>query len=453
LTIGPLLVRTIRHFFPHFNDWLDEIPDRRDPDRIIYHKRFLLGWALTLFLCKLGARRQLDFQFRGAETCVLNNLNRLLETEQTSCPVNQTMDNYVASVGCAPLAQFRQRLVNQLIRQKVLDSARLLGKFQVLIDGSGYLVFHHRHCEHCLTRRCGEKTLYMHQVLEAKLLGPDGMVLSIGTEFIDNQDLADLPADAGEEKRKQDCELKAMRRLCGQVRREFPQLPICVNGDSLYGCGEGFQIAKDYNLSFIYVFKEGRLPTLWKDFQGLLPLCPEQKVEVETPQKSQQVYRWVNDLDYTDTDKRTWKLNAVQMEETQADGKESRWAWLTRLEVNEENVSEVATQGGRQRWCEENQGFNVQKNSGFNMEHAYSRGKHFGVYYFLLQIAHIVIQLLEKGSLLKRLAQEQGKRTAVEFYGGLSYMAQRLMESLHTWDWPQECFAVGVKMQIRFDSS
>ena len=73
----------------------------------------------------------------------------------------------------------------------------------------------------------------------------------------------------------------------------------------------GFQIAEDYNLSFIHVFKPGRMPALWQEFQDLLKLCPEQKVEVQTPQGVRQVYRWVNDLDYQDSDGRRWRLNAI----------------------------------------------------------------------------------------------------------------------------------------------
>jgi len=34
---------------------------------VTYHPCFLLWWGLLLFLCKLGSRRQLDFQFRDPE--------------------------------------------------------------------------------------------------------------------------------------------------------------------------------------------------------------------------------------------------------------------------------------------------------------------------------------------------------------------------------------------------
>jgi len=214
---------------------------------------------------------------------VLANLNRLAGTQQTTMPVNKTVDDYLAELGGKPLAGLRRRMIYRLLRLRVLEAARLQGLYVLLIDGSGYLVFRQRHCQHCLTQRAGNTTLYLHQVLEAKLVGPGGMVLSIATEFIDNRDAADTPADAGAEQRKQDCELKAMRRLAAQLRQDFPQLPICVSGDSLYACGEGMQIAKDYNLSFIYVFKEGRTPALWRDFEDLLKLRGEQQVQVQTP--------------------------------------------------------------------------------------------------------------------------------------------------------------------------
>ena len=206
---------------------------------------------------------------------VLANLNRLAGTAQDSRPVNQTLEYFLERTGQRPIACLRQRMVQRLIRMKALDAARLQGRFVVLIDGSGYLVFRSRHCDHCLTQRHGETTLYMHQVLEAKLLGPAGTVVSIATEFIDNSDAQSVPAGASQEQIKQDCELKALRRLLAGLRAEFPQFRICLDGDGLYACGEGFQVAKDYKCDFIYVFKPGRLPALWQEFQGLLRLCPE----------------------------------------------------------------------------------------------------------------------------------------------------------------------------------
>jgi hypothetical protein len=444
----------VRHFFPALNAWIDQIDDPRFPPLVIYHKRFLIWWGLSLFLCKLGSRRQLDYQLNTDGPEVLNNLNRLAGTAQQTRPVNQTLEYFLERIGSAPLAGLRQRMVQRLIRMKALDDARLQGRFVVLVDGTGYLVFGSKHCDHCLTQRHGETTVYMHQVLEAKLLGPAHTVVSIASEFIDNRDAAEAPAGANTERIKQDCELKALRRLAGRLRAEFPQVRIGLGGDGLLACGEGFQIAKEYRFDSIYTFKPGRLPALWQEFQALLRLCPENQVVRTTPEGVRQVYRWVKDLHYTDSAGREWTFQAIACTETDPEGKKTEWAWVTSLDVSHETVVDVATNGGRERWREENEGFNTQKTSGLNLEHASSHTC-WAAYYFLLQIAHLLLQLVEKGSLLRHLAQEQGKRTAVALYGSLKNLAQRLLESLRYCRWPEEAFdptAAG-SIQIRLDSS
>jgi hypothetical protein len=454
LTIGPILAQTVGHFFPELNAWIDRIPDPRFPPLVIYHKRFLIWWGLSLFLCKLGSRRQLDYQLNTDGPEVLANLNRLAGTAQDRRPVNQTLEYFLKLIGEEPVADLKRQMLKRMIRMKALDAARLLGRFVVLIDGSGYLLFRARHGDHCLTQRHGETTLYMHQVLEAKVVGPAGAVFSIATEFIDNRDTRELPAGSSPERVKQDCELKALRRLVARLRREFPQVRICLSGDGLYACGEGFQVAKDYKCDFIYTFQPGRLPALWGEFRTLLQLCPAQRVEWTTPQGIRQEYRWVHGLRYTDSDGREWSFQAIAGTEAKPDGEESEWSWLTSLEVSHQTVVAVATEGGRARWRVENEGFNAQKNSGLNLEHAYSHTC-WAAYYILLQIAHLLLQLVEKGSLLRQLAQEQGKRTALALYGSLTNMAQRLLDSLRYRRWPEEAFdpiAAG-SIPIRLDSS
>ena len=51
-------MRTVRHFFPALNAWIDQIDDPRFPPLVVYHKRFLVWWGLGLFFCRskgLGA--------------------------------------------------------------------------------------------------------------------------------------------------------------------------------------------------------------------------------------------------------------------------------------------------------------------------------------------------------------------------------------------------------------
>jgi hypothetical protein len=186
----------------------------------------------------------------------------------------------------------------------------------------------------------------------------------------------------------------------------------------------------------------------------LLRLCPENQVVWTTPEGLRPVDRWVNDLRYTDSAGREWTFQAIACTETNAEGEQSEWSWITSLKVNHQTVVAVATKGGRQRWREENEGFNTQKTSGLNLEHPFSHTC-WAAYDFLLQIAHLVWQLVEKGNLLRRLAQEQGKPTAVELFGSVKNMAQRLLESLRYCRWPDEvCDPTRAgSIQIRWDSS
>ena len=201
------------------------------------------------------------------------------------------------------------------------------------------------------------------------------------------------------------------------------------------------------------MFQPGRIPTLWADFQGVLSLCPEQHVEWTTPDQTRQVYRWAP-LSYVDSDKRAWTFTGIVCEQTKANGEKSVWSWVTSLKVNRATVVDVALNGGRQRWRVENEGFNTQKNSGLNLEHAFSH-KHWAAYYYLLQIAHVLLQLVEKGSLLRQLAQEQGKRSIVTLFGSLQNVARRLLESVRYLCWPEEAFDVTAakKIQIRLNNS
>jgi len=429
-------VQTVRHFFPDFNAWLDRLPDTRDQDAIEYDRRFLAWWGIALYLLQLGSRRQLDFDLDTDDTHVLDNLNRLAQTQQTTRPVHDTLDHFLEHVAAVAFAVLGLQMVRRLLRMKILDTARLLGHLVVIVDGTGLLCFHRRHCDHCLVQRHAKSTLYLHNVLEAKLVGPAGVVLSVGTEFIQNED-ASAAGGQGLDKIKQDCELKAFSRLAPKLKQAFPQARLVLAGDSLFACGRVLDACRHNDWEFVLTFKEGHLPALWQEYECLLPLCPRQRLERTLEDGTVQVYRWVKELHYQDSDGRPWRLHALECLETSRAGVATRFVWLTRLPVSVTNVEQIAQRGGRERWKIENEGFNRQKNSGLNLQHVYSSDpEKWKAYYYLLQIAFTIIQLLERGSLLRRLAQQQGKRTAVALFGSLKNIARRLLESLRQRHWP-----------------
>ena len=323
-----------------------------------YHRRFLCWWGLLLFGLGLGSRRSADNDLRDLECAILHNLNHLAGTQQDSLPVTKTLDHFIGHVGSAPFAQLLHQHIQRLLRMKAPDDFRFQGDFVAAVDGTGYLSFSHPHCSQCLTQKhsSGEVS-YLHPVLEAKLLTSTGLALSLASEFIENPP-GRTPSDYQEQ--KQDCELKAFDRLAATLKSSLPQLRLCLNFDSLYGCGRAFAVCKKHHWHFVVTFKEGRTPELWQEFQALLKLGPEQKRTMTLPDKTRRVYRWVEQLPYIDSEKRSWTLGAILCQQTSPSGEKTTFAWLTNLAVHRDSVIAIADQVGRLRQKIENEGFNVQ---------------------------------------------------------------------------------------------
>jgi len=429
------------------------VPDTRFAPLVQYHRRFLLWLALLVFTLRLGSRRQIDFDLRDLELWLLANLNRLAGTDQTSLPVTNTVDHFLEHTeGIEPFARLRQRCTRRLIRMRALDPFRLQGRLVVALDGTGMLTFHRPHCSQCLTQKHGDTTVYFHPVLESKIITDTGLAISLESEFIENtpQD----PTGHYDQKRKQDCELKAFARLADRFQSTFPQLALIWSADSLYACGTFFARCRQARWSFVVTFKEGRLPDLWREFQSLLRLVPNQCLRERLPEGTRRLYRWIEQLPYRDSEGRNHCLNALLCQETSPAGEPTTFAWLTDLPLNRQTVLAVARQGGRLRSTIENEGFNVQKNSGLNLEHAYSlnwtKAK---AYYLLLQLGHLLFQLLEKGSLLRALANDYAKTSVAGLWGGQDKLAQRLLEALRYFPLPDLTTDPPCRISFLFDTS
>ncbi len=146
--LGEVLARTIRHFFPEWNSWLEELKDRRDPMRTIYPAPFIVTTGILMFLTKLGARRQMKYAFDTR--AMLANVNGLGGTRMKKIEHPDTLDYFVGRVPPTELPKLRTQMVRRLIRMKCLDRFRLQGYLLTAVDGTGHLSFTKRHCETCL---------------------------------------------------------------------------------------------------------------------------------------------------------------------------------------------------------------------------------------------------------------------------------------------------------------
>ena len=240
----------------------------------------------------------------------------------------------------------------------------------VAIDGTGMLTFHERHCEHCLTRKVSNgTTLYYHPVLEAKLVTANGFSFSLMTEFIENND---------PEASKQDCELKAFYRLSERLKKRFPRLLLCLLLDGLFAGGPTLERCEQYQWKYFIVLKDDDLPTVHQEFEALCQIAPDNRLHLEFGKKQEieQDYRWMDEIAYVDTQGKEHQLSVLECLETkpnkQGQEKTTKFKWLTNFDLTIRTVNVLANEGGRLRWKIENEGFNAQKNGGFELEHAYS---------------------------------------------------------------------------------
>jgi hypothetical protein len=211
---------------------------------------------------------------------------------------------------------------------------------------------------------------------------------------------------------------QAFGRLAAKLKQLHPRLPICLTADGLYPYQGFFDTCTANQWAFILTFKDGNLPSVWEEVRALQPLCPtQQRYErrLESRQRIEQDFRWVNDIDY-----RGHRLHWLECRETvshleRTERTDTRFVHLTNLKLTDATVA-VLSRTGRLRWKIENEGFNTQKNLGYALQHKYARVNWQGAknYYQCLQIGHLINQLMVLSTTFEPLCQ--GKTTLAHLW-------------------------------------
>jgi hypothetical protein len=436
---------TVKHFFGSWEKIFKGVSDARNQSLITYSIEELLFTGVLMFVLRLGARREINHKLRGNKISEKKS-KALFGTEKI--PHGDTLNYGFKRVKPEEMQAIVCRLVKILIRKKVLSSWRLFGIYYLItFDGTGVLTYSERHCKYCLTRKLNNgTTLYYHPVLEAKLVTANGFAISLMTEFIENENM--YPD-------KQDCELKAFYRLVKKLKKRFPRLPMCFLLDGLFACGPVFSKCEKNRWKYLITLKDADLSSVNDGFEFLMSISPgnHKQVQIGGAKQISQTYRWMNGITYVDSKKKKHVLNVVECVETYrpSSGKpfiSKKHKWLTNFFTIPGNVCTLANDAGRLRWKAENEGFNIQKNGGFNLEHPYSHDENVSkVFYYLLQIAYLFFQLMEKGSLFRN-AFPNG-------VGSLKNIADCLLEAWRNLRLSDQEFIslYSGRFQIRFDTS
>lgn len=432
------LFKCINHYCPDLTKWLREVEDPRHASYITYETDGLIFLPILKNICRCNSMRQMTEDFN--EVDFIENFENYLKCNNDEIPHYVTVNDFFKRLNPEELSRVILKMIKTLIKKRTFEESRFLDRYwTIAFDGTGLYSFKERHCEHCLTRKHKfeeidedgnktevERTVYYHNVLEAKIIFHENVVLSIGTEFIENE---------SEGVTKQDCELRAFYRLAPRIKKQYPRLPICMLGDSLYSNQTVFQMCADYNWVYLLNFKEGSIPYIANEFDALSALdnhsdkhkiirpgvkrsdkeATIEKSEIE--QKCGDFFTWVNDINYNGHVVSKLHYQCIKEEEKKNNKGEKEvkiikqtFNWITNIKIKKSKVEQfVAT--GRDRWKIENEGFNTQKNLRYDIQHLNSKEPNaLKCHYLIVQIADILLQLYTASTKILRILKQTYKK-------------------------------------------
>ena len=380
------LYNIIDKYLPRLFIMFSELSDKRQQGKVTYSMKAICVTRLFALLCGIATMNSLTNKF-NSDTAI-SNLSKIINEELSDLPHYDTINDVFDDLDIDELRKIQKYIVYTLIRSKMFDKFRYNGRFQILIDGTGLVSFNYKHCNHCIVKKHSDESIsYEHHVLEAKLVF-DSFVLSIDSEFIENPDPSVINL------KKQDCEMNAFKRMAIRLKKNFPKLKFIITGDALYASGPFIKLCLDNNWDYIFRLKSDKLQTVNRDFEGIISL--------ETGSTLNN-YFLVKDYQYN-----KYTFNIVRYIE---DSKV--FTYITNLTVDDSNIKTIIDLG-RRRWKIENQGFNVQKNILFNINHMCSLDYNaMKAHYLFVQFAHTIRQLFDFGSSL--CVTFQGKLKEISF--------------------------------------
>lgn len=401
-------ISIINRYFPELINKFDKLTDLRHQSYVKYRMKVIFVVRLLGLMCSIKSMNEMTSEFNTKQA--IENIAKICDLELEEIPHCDTINDVFEQVKVNEIEEIRKYLITKLIRGKILKKFLVRDKYyHIIVDGTGLATSKKKYNPNCLVKNKTDKNGNKYQeystyVLEAKLVVGD-MVFSMGSEFVENLNNTkfiirkikkyktmdtqkykikknSLKKNLSYEKYKQDCEIKAFIRLAEKIKKQYPKLKILISGDALYANRTVLDTCKEYKWKYIIRFKEGAIPTLYKEFEQIV------KSDNESNKAN---YEFVTNLDYND-----YKINMIRYRENK---KETEFTYMTDLPITNRNI-ENSIIIGRKRWKIENEGFNIQKNGTFDIGHLYSKNvTAIKVHYLMIQIAHIIRQLLEKGSI------------------------------------------------------
>ena len=334
--------------------------------------------------------------------------------EEVTAPSTQLVCDWLAKAKLRCLHKLLEQLFLRFVDMKLFANATFCGCFVVVLDATK------------VEERRGAGLLGWRRnrmALEAKVITPWGWAITVAVEPM-------RPWRSDRE--KQDCELGALKRMERRLKRIFGRRGVILMGDALYACQSVLDVCRRNGWRYVFVFKEGRSPSIFREAQSVLDLSDGQwgKMVHGVRKKKECVVggvRWAKDIPFG-----AYKTNVIEIHQMVASDDSGAYygQFMTDLEVNDaRRALEIGT-WGRRRWLIESS-FKTQKSKGedgFGLEHTFCNDENASrAMHLLMQFAHNVWQVFNSG-FLKSLSV--GCRKVSQGMWG-----RKICEALHYYDY------------------
>lgn len=439
-------LRVLRSQWPVLLKRLSGIRDPRNVKKVKYRLTLLMIYGILSFVYQMASRREANREM--TRPVFMENLNRLFPELET-LPHHDTLMRLLSKIEVNQIERCHMDLVREMIRKKKFSRYLIRGYYPIAIDGTQKFALDILWSEECLERevRRGDdlEAQYYVYVLEANLVFRNGMSLPLMSEFLSYTE-GDTEAD------RQDCELRAIRRLVKRLKAEFPRLAILLLLDGLYPNGPLIELCRKNHWQFMIVLQDTSLPSVWEEYEGLRKLEPKKNHLHRTWGNRRQHFQWVNDIEYFYGPNGGKKqiVHVVVCEEcweevaenSQVVTKRSRHAWISSEPLDKWNVHERCNLSARHRWGIES-GFLVEKRQGYQYEHCFSYNWNaMKGYHYLMRLGHLFNVLSQYSEALVERIKEMGMR------GFIRFIRETLSGPWFDSSWGQEDLKVPVQLRL-----
>ena len=176
-----VFAKTIFHYVPEILKYIDEIKDPRSDCN--YSMRYLILSEMLMFLSEGRSQRFTETAYN--DTKYLENISKIIREKVTKVPDSEIYTDVFSRIETTDIEDFQYKINYKMLRNKVYENEKVLGKYNVVLDGTRFQKAHYEVGKEWLSETKDGKTNWYISMLELKLVANE-MAISLMSEMIKN---------------------------------------------------------------------------------------------------------------------------------------------------------------------------------------------------------------------------------------------------------------------------